>query len=39
MKAVRVIPMSGYKLQVTFEDGVSGVVDLKDLVQTSVLPF
>ncbi len=31
--------MPGYKLQVTFEDGVSGVVDLKDLVQTSVFLF
>lgn len=36
MKAISVIPMPGYKLQVTFEDGVSGVVDLKDLLQTTV---
>jgi len=36
MKAVSVIPMPKYKLKVAFEDGVSGVVDLKDLVQTTV---
>lgn len=36
MKAVSVIPLPQYKLQVAFEDGVSGEVDLKDLVQSPV---
>lgn len=36
MKAVSVIPLSQYKLQVTFDDGVSGEVDLKDLLQSTV---
>lgn len=32
MKAISVNAMPGYKLQVTFDDGVSGVVDLKDFI-------
>lgn len=36
MKAVSVIPLPKYQLQVTFDDGVCGVVDLKDLLQTTV---
>lgn len=36
MKAVSVIPLPEYKLQVNFDDGVNGLVDLKDLVQTPV---
>ncbi len=36
MKAISVIPLPEYQLQVTFDDGVSGVVDLKDLLQTTV---
>ncbi len=36
MRAISVIPLPEYQLQVTFDDGVCGVVDLKDLVQTTV---
>lgn len=36
MKAISVTPLPEYQLQVTFDDGVSGVVDLKDLLQTTV---
>ena len=36
MKAISVIPLPKYQLQVTFDDGVCGVVDLKDLLQTTV---
>ncbi len=36
MKAVSVIPLPEYQLQVTFDDGVCGVVDLKDLLKTTV---
>lgn len=36
MKAVNVIAMPGYKLQVTFDDGVSGAIDLKDFIETGI---
>ena len=36
MKVISLIPQPKYKLEITFEDGVSGVVDLKDLLQTTV---
>ena len=36
MKAISVIPLPKYQLQVTFEVGVSGVVDLKDLLHTAI---
>lgn len=36
MKAVNVIPLPAYQLQITFDDGVSGIVNLKDLLQTKV---
>jgi hypothetical protein len=32
MKAVTANALPGYKLQVTFDDGVSGVTDLKDFI-------
>lgn len=32
MKAVTVNALPGYKLEVTFDDGVSGVIDLKDFI-------
>ena len=36
MKAISVIALSGYKLQVIFDDGVSGVIDLKDFIGKGV---
>ncbi|GAA4467417.1 hypothetical protein GCM10023093_23330 [Nemorincola caseinilytica] len=36
MKASSVQAMHGYKLMVRFEDGVSGEVDLRDLVENGI---
>jgi hypothetical protein len=36
MKAVSVTTIPGYKLQVTFDDGVAGVIDLKDFIETGI---
>jgi uncharacterized protein DUF2442 len=32
MKVISVNPLHNYKLQVSFDDGVSGIIDLKDFV-------
>lgn len=36
MKAKNVISLAGYKLQVTFEDNVSGIIDLAKFIQTGI---
>ncbi len=36
MKVISLIPQPKYKLQITFDDGVCGVVDLEDLVQKGI---
>jgi high-affinity K+ transport system ATPase subunit B len=36
MKATDVKALAGYKINVMFEDGVSGVIDLYDLVQKGI---
>ena len=36
MKAVKVNALPGYKLQVTFDDGISGVIDLNELVKIGI---
>jgi hypothetical protein len=36
MKAVHVNVLPDYRLQVTFDDGVSGVVDLKDFIGNGI---
>ena len=36
MKAVSVNALPEYKIQVTFDDGVSGVIDLKDFIGKGV---
>ena len=36
MKAIDVKPLDGYKIKVVFNDGVSGIVDLHDLVQKGI---
>lgn len=36
MKAKNVIPLTGYKLQVEFEDGISGTVDLAKFIQGGI---
>lgn len=36
MKVISLIPQPKYKLRITFDDGVCGEVDLKDLVQRPV---
>ena len=36
MKAIHVKALEGYKIEVTFDDGVSGSVDLSDLVQKGI---
>ena len=36
MKVTNVNVLSGYKLQVVFDDGVSGVIDLKDFIGKGV---
>ncbi|RYE09388.1 MAG: DUF2442 domain-containing protein [Sphingobacteriaceae bacterium] len=36
MKAIQVKPLINYQLQVDFEDGISGKIDLSDLVQKGV---
>ena len=36
MKVISVNPLHDYKLQVTFDDGVSGVVDLKNFIKNGI---
>lgn len=36
MKVIGVSPLPDYKLQVTFDDGVSGIVDLKDFIKNGI---
>jgi len=36
MKAIDVTAQDGYKIKVVFSDGVSGIVDLHDLVQKGI---
>jgi hypothetical protein len=36
MKVIGVNPLQGYQLQVTFDDGVSGVIDLKRFIENGV---
>lgn len=36
MKAINVSVLPGYKLQVTFDDGVSGIINLKDFIGTGI---
>ncbi len=36
MKAIDVKALSGYKIKVVFDDGVSGIVDLNSLVQKGI---
>lgn len=36
MKAIDVQPLSDYKIKVVFDDGVSGVVDLHELVEKGI---
>lgn len=36
MKVTNVKPLDGYKMEVAFSDGVSGIIDLNDLVQKGI---
>jgi hypothetical protein len=36
MKATEVKALNGYKIKVSFDDGVSGIVDLNELVQKGI---
>ncbi len=36
MKAMEVHPLAGYKIKVTFNDGVSGIVDLNGLISKGI---
>ena len=36
MKAINVISLEDYKIKVDFNDGVSGIIDLSDLVQKGI---
>jgi hypothetical protein len=36
MKVIRVSPLTDYKLQVVFDDDVSGIVDLKQFVKNGI---
>jgi len=36
MKVISLNPLHDYKLQVTFDDGVSGVVDLKNFIKNGI---
>jgi hypothetical protein len=36
MKVKNVAALDGYKLQVTFDDGVSGIIDLAKFIQTGI---
>ncbi|HWD88058.1 MAG TPA: DUF2442 domain-containing protein [Mucilaginibacter sp.] len=36
MKVISVKPKLGYKIEVAFDDGVSGIVDLKEFVATGI---
>ena len=36
MKAIDVTALAGHKIKVVFDDGVSGIVDLNDLVQKGI---
>ena len=36
MKVISVNVISGYKLQVTFDDGVSGIINLKEFIEHGI---
>ena len=36
MKAISVNPLHDYKLQVSFDDGVSGIISLKDFIKNGI---
>ena len=36
MKAINVTALPGYKLKVTFDDGISGTIDLKQFVENGI---
>lgn len=36
MKAVKVKALPGYKIDVSFEDGVHGIIDLTEVVQKGI---
>jgi len=36
MKAIKVKPLPGYKIDVSFEDGVHGIINLTELVQIGI---
>jgi len=36
MKVIKVLAIPEYKIQVTFDDGVSGIIDLKNYIQTGI---
>jgi uncharacterized protein DUF2442 len=36
MKPVEVNPLQNYRLQVTFEDGISGIIDLTDFIKKGI---
>ena len=36
MKVISVNPLHDYKLQVTFDDGVSGIIDLKNFIENGI---
>jgi uncharacterized protein DUF2442 len=36
MKVVSAHPLAGYKVNVAFDDGVSGIIDLKDFVTNGI---
>jgi hypothetical protein len=36
MKVISVEPLSDYRLRITFDDGISGMIDLKDFVKIGV---
>lgn len=37
MKVISVNPLPDYKLKVTFDDGVSGIIDLKNFIKNGIL--
>ncbi len=36
MKAIEVKALGGYRINVVFDDGISGVIDLNDLIQKGI---
>jgi len=36
MKVISLNPLHDYKLQVTFDDGVSGIIDLKNFIENGI---